>query len=143
MAHHTQGSMLDILKKKMRQAKEEMENARDSAEEAEKRHALEIKRREDVRGTPFPFLVSFFISCKLKFIEKIGRKRQKVERKNGFPGWNELGLNLDWINRRLIDRLGPKQVHVSLDWLLDCMSTDFCSLDRVVYRLIVWKVEFF
>lgn len=48
MAHHTQGSMLDILKKKMRQAKEEMENARDSAEEAEKRHALEIKRREDV-----------------------------------------------------------------------------------------------
>jgi hypothetical protein len=49
MAHHTQGSMLDILKKKMRQAKEEMENARDSAEEAEKRHALEIKRREDVR----------------------------------------------------------------------------------------------
>lgn len=48
MAHHTQGSMLDILKKKMRQAKEEMENARDSAEEAEKRHMLEIKRREDV-----------------------------------------------------------------------------------------------
>lgn len=49
MATHTQGSMLDILKKKMRQAKEEMENARDSAEEAEKRHALEIRRREDVR----------------------------------------------------------------------------------------------
>ena len=56
MATHTQGSMLDILKKKMRQAKEEMENARDSAEEAEKRHALEIRRREDVSLYIFEYL---------------------------------------------------------------------------------------
>jgi hypothetical protein len=63
MAHHTQGSMLDILKKKMRQAKEEMENARDSAEEAEKRHALEIKRREDVRIFPHSYFLCKKRTC--------------------------------------------------------------------------------
>lgn len=43
-----QTSLLDILKKKMRQAREEAENARDEAEEAKRKLEEEKKKREEV-----------------------------------------------------------------------------------------------
>ena len=45
-----QGKLLDVLKKKMRQTKEEMEKYKDECEEFHKRLQLEIMRREDVRS---------------------------------------------------------------------------------------------
>lgn len=44
-----QGSILDVLKKKMRQTKEEMERYKDECEEFQKRLQVEIMRREEVR----------------------------------------------------------------------------------------------
>lgn len=43
-----QGSLLDVLKKKMRQTKEEMERYKDESEEITKRLHLEAMRREEV-----------------------------------------------------------------------------------------------
>lgn len=43
-----QGSLLDVLKKKMRQTKEEMERYKDECEEFNKRLQMEIMRREEV-----------------------------------------------------------------------------------------------
>lgn len=43
-----QGSLLDVLKKKMRQTKEEMERYKDECEEITKRLHLEAMRREEV-----------------------------------------------------------------------------------------------
>lgn len=43
-----QGSLLDVLKKKMRQTKEEMEKYKDECEEFQKRFQLESRRREEV-----------------------------------------------------------------------------------------------
>lgn len=43
-----QGSLLDVLKKKMRQTKEEMERYKDECEEFNKRLQMEIIRREEV-----------------------------------------------------------------------------------------------
>lgn len=43
-----QGSLLDVLKKKMRQTKEEMERYKDECEEFNKRLQVEIIRREEV-----------------------------------------------------------------------------------------------
>lgn len=42
-----QGSLLDVLKKKMRQTKEEMERYKDECEEFNKRLQNEIIRREE------------------------------------------------------------------------------------------------
>lgn len=44
-----QGTLLDVLKKKMRQTKEEMEKYKDECEEFHKRLQLEVVRREEVR----------------------------------------------------------------------------------------------
>lgn len=44
-----QGSLLDVLKKKMRQTKEEMEKYKDECEEYQKRLQVEVMRREEVR----------------------------------------------------------------------------------------------
>lgn len=41
-------SVMEILKKKMRQAKDELETARDQAEEAQQKLELEIRNREAV-----------------------------------------------------------------------------------------------
>ena len=46
-----QGGLLDVLKKKMRQTKEEMEKYKDECEELQKKLHLEIMRREEVRET--------------------------------------------------------------------------------------------
>lgn len=43
-----QGSLLDVLKKKMRQTKEEMERYKDECEEYNKRLQVEVIRREEV-----------------------------------------------------------------------------------------------
>lgn len=42
------GNILDVLKKKMRQTKEEMEKYKDECDEFVKRLQLEVKRREEV-----------------------------------------------------------------------------------------------
>lgn len=46
-----QGTLLDVLKKKMRQTKEEMEKYKDECEEYHKRLQLEVVRREEVSST--------------------------------------------------------------------------------------------
>jgi tropomyosin-1 len=43
-----QGTLLDVLKKKMRQTKEDMEKYKDECEEYQKRLQVEIMRREEV-----------------------------------------------------------------------------------------------
>lgn len=43
-----QGTLLDVLKKKMRQTKEEMERYKDECEEYNRKHQLEAMRREEV-----------------------------------------------------------------------------------------------
>lgn len=51
MSATVQGStLLDGLKKKMRQTKEEMEKYKDECEEFQKRLQLESRRREEVSG---------------------------------------------------------------------------------------------
>jgi predicted RNase H-like nuclease (RuvC/YqgF family) len=52
-----QGTLLDVLKKKMRQTKEEMERYKDECEEYNRKHQLEAMRREEVSDlSPFiPF----------------------------------------------------------------------------------------
>lgn len=52
-----QGTILDVLKKKMRQTKEEMEKYKDECEEYHKRLQVEIMRREEVRKT------CYFLCC--------------------------------------------------------------------------------
>lgn len=53
-----QGTLLDVLKKKMRQTKEEMEKYKDECEEFQKRLQGEVLRREDV-SLKFFFLKFF------------------------------------------------------------------------------------
>lgn len=48
-ANLQQGSLLDVLKKKMRQTKEEMEKYKDECEEYHKKLQIENMRREEVR----------------------------------------------------------------------------------------------
>lgn len=48
MAINIQGSLLDVLKKKMRQTKEEMEKYKDECEEYQNRLQGEVIRREEV-----------------------------------------------------------------------------------------------
>lgn len=43
-----QGTLLDVLKKKMRQTKEEAEKYQEEAEEYRKKLQIEIRRREEV-----------------------------------------------------------------------------------------------
>ena len=43
-----QGTLLDVLKKKMRQTKEEMEKYKEECEDYHKRLQLEVMRREEV-----------------------------------------------------------------------------------------------
>lgn len=52
-ANMQQGTILDVLKKKMRQTKEEMEKYKDECEEYHKRLQVEIMRREEVRNCAY------------------------------------------------------------------------------------------
>jgi predicted RNase H-like nuclease (RuvC/YqgF family) len=53
-----QGTLLDVLKKKMRQTKEEMERYKDECEEFNRKHQLEAMRREEV-SVLSPFSLTF------------------------------------------------------------------------------------
>lgn len=55
-----QGTLLDVLKKKMRQTKEEAEKYQEEAEEYRKKLQIEIRRREEVSYW-CPFLFTVFI----------------------------------------------------------------------------------
>ena len=58
-----QGTLLDVLKKKMRQTKEEAEKYQEEAEEYRKKLQIEIRRREEVSSVPFLFcfwIIFFF-----------------------------------------------------------------------------------
>lgn len=48
-----QGSLLDVLKKKMRQTKEEMERYKEECEDFHKKLQMEVMRREEVRSHVF------------------------------------------------------------------------------------------
>jgi len=54
-----QGTLLDVLKKKMRQTKEEMEKYKDECEEFHKRLQLEVVRREEVSSAPATYLICY------------------------------------------------------------------------------------
>ncbi|EGI62883.1 Tropomyosin-1, isoforms 9A/A/B [Acromyrmex echinatior] len=47
MSAQVQGTLLDVLKKKMRQTKEEMEKYKDECEEYQRRLQVEVMRREE------------------------------------------------------------------------------------------------
>lgn len=49
MAQVAQGTLLEVLKKKMRAMKDELEAAKEAAEEAQQRLQDELRRREEVR----------------------------------------------------------------------------------------------
>lgn len=57
-----QGTLLDVLKKKMRQTKEEMEKYKDECEEFQKRLQGEIIRREEVSSNITFYTLFFFRS---------------------------------------------------------------------------------
>lgn len=64
MSAQVQGTLLDVLKKKMRQTKEEMEKYKDECEEYQRRLQVEVMRREEVSESGesrAPFSV-FFLS---------------------------------------------------------------------------------
>lgn len=58
-----QGTILDVLKRKMRQTKEEMEKYKDECEEYHKRLQVEIMRREEVRKRVLVCAVNFVKRC--------------------------------------------------------------------------------
>jgi predicted RNase H-like nuclease (RuvC/YqgF family) len=59
-----QGTILDVLKKKMRQTKEEMEKYKDECEEYHKRLQVEIMRREEVS------VLNVFVLCRVNVLIK-------------------------------------------------------------------------
>jgi tropomyosin 1 len=50
-----QGTLLDVLKKKMRQTKEEMEKYKDECEDYHKKLQVEVMRREEVSQFSYLF----------------------------------------------------------------------------------------
>lgn len=60
-----QGTLLDVLKKKMRQTKEEMERFKDECEDYNRKLQLEMMRREEV--SPFDHFLLIFISYNFRF----------------------------------------------------------------------------
>lgn len=62
-----QTSLLDVLKKKMRQAREEAEQAKDEADEVKRQLEEERKKREDVRSFFYPNYTYVFFGGLLNF----------------------------------------------------------------------------
>lgn len=60
MAMQVQGTILDVLKKKMRQTKEEMEKYKDECDEYQKRLQVEVMRREEVSAWRHRRSIFFF-----------------------------------------------------------------------------------
>lgn len=71
-----QGTLLDVLKKKMRQTKEEMEKYKDECEEFQKRLQGEILRREDVSYLPYISPMGSLYRILLPTLEL--RKKKKI-----------------------------------------------------------------
>lgn len=67
-----QGTLLDVLKKKMRQTKEEMEKYKDECEEYQKRLQLEVLRREDVSSNT---CLKLLCTLRTHFINKYARQQ--------------------------------------------------------------------
>lgn len=63
MSAQVQGTLLDVLKKKMRQTKEEMEKYKDECEEYQRRLQVEVMRREEVSEIAIT-LLSVYSSCR-------------------------------------------------------------------------------
>lgn len=61
-----QGTLLDVLKKKMRQTKEEMERYKDECEDYNRKLQLENMRREEVSSF-LPYIKTLFSIISLKF----------------------------------------------------------------------------
>jgi len=59
-----QGTLLDVLKKKMRQTKEDMEKYKDECEEYHKRLQVEIMRREEVSTCSSYFVKRFGVGMR-------------------------------------------------------------------------------
>lgn len=68
-----QGTLLDVLKKKMRQTKEEMEKYKDECEEYHKRLQLEVVRREEV-SPMYGCSPSCYFRNYMKKLQEIKRK---------------------------------------------------------------------
>lgn len=60
-----QGSLLDVLKKKMRSMKEDLEASQEAAQENHQKYQVEKRRREEVSFFVFHF---FFFVCHIHFI---------------------------------------------------------------------------
>lgn len=67
-----QGTLLDVLKKKMRQTKEEMEKYKDECEEFHKRLQLEVVRREEVSQLDIKYKFQFNSSQNYVFAATFG-----------------------------------------------------------------------
>lgn len=81
MAQIQQGGLLDVLKKKMRQTKEEMEKYKDDCEELQKKLHLEVMRREEVRQRLFRFRNGLSGICCTKSSSRAGfsPEREQVD----------------------------------------------------------------
>lgn len=66
-----QGTLLDVLKKKMRQTKEEMERYKDECEEFNRKYQLEAMRREEVREIYRFFFLKLAKVTKKKNFQKV------------------------------------------------------------------------
>jgi hypothetical protein len=64
----TQGTLLDVLKKKMRQTKEEAERFQEEAEEYRKKLQIEIRRREEVSFCLVIYGVCVFVLCDVAIV---------------------------------------------------------------------------
>ncbi|KAK1127482.1 hypothetical protein K0M31_004017 [Melipona bicolor] len=79
MSGQVQGTLLDVLKKKMRQTKEEMEKYKDECEEYQKRLQVEVIRREEVSEKITSSPVSCSFSPLMNRLDRttFGKKRSK------------------------------------------------------------------
>lgn len=70
-----QGTLLDVLKKKMRQTKEEMEKYKDECEDYHKKLQVEVMRREEVSQFSYLFALWFAEMGRTDWGAGLGRER--------------------------------------------------------------------
>ena len=96
MSAQVQGTLLDVLKKKMRQTKEEMEKYKDECEEYQRRLQVEVMRREEVsepRDRHAPFSV-FFSTVSTPTLGKFPSTSFVRRSFSLFPSLSSLSLSL-------------------------------------------------
>nr|CAD7423153.1 unnamed protein product [Timema monikensis] len=86
-----QGTLLDVLKKKMRQTKEEMEKYKDECEEYHKRLQVEIMRREETVDVLTPDILRYKVSKTFDENSCLHRKSERSSR-SFFPGFTRENL---------------------------------------------------